>query len=82
MRVMHETETPSRASGIAMVSAEFVGQIATAVWLGKLNDAAAHEALWSYALACHGGKGPDSTSLQQALLVEYRRRRARQDACG
>ena len=68
-------------SKLNTVAAEFVGQIATAVWLSKLTDKAAQEALWSYAMACHHGKRARSMRMRSALLSEYRRRRERQEAC-
>jgi hypothetical protein len=63
------------------VASEFVGQIAVAVWIGKLSDNAAREALGSYALACERTERGSSAALTKALLLEYRRRRERQDAC-
>jgi len=63
------------------IAADFAGQIAIAVWLGKLTEEAAREALGSYAMACHQRKGTPSVSMREALYCEYRRRRERQDAC-
>lgn len=81
MHVVHETSTPCRDDRLDAVSAEFAGQIATAVWLTNLTDAAAREALWSYAMACYCGARWRSMGLWRALLAEYRRRREGQDAC-
>lgn len=81
MHVVHTTETGCHTSRLSTVSADFAGQIATAVWLGKLTDETAGEALWSYAIACHRGNRPESASMLDALMAEYRRRREWQDAC-
>ena len=82
MRIAYESDRRLPAAGLSLIACDFVGQIATAVWLEKLSDAAAREALWSYALACHRGKRWESMGLSEALIAEYRRRRERQDACG
>lgn len=68
------------SSRLTQVAADFAGQIATAVWLRRLTDEAAREALGSYALAC-AATGPARERMGAALLSEYRRRRERQDAC-
>lgn len=80
MHAVIELEAP-RPEAAPSLSAEFVGQIATAVRLGKLSDEAAREALWSYAMACHPGARAASERGWAALLSEYRRRREWQDAC-
>lgn len=74
---------PRRAEPVRLtrISAEFAGQLATAVWLRKLTDEAAREALWSYAMSCHGGTRPEAMRMLEALTAEYRRRRDWQDAC-
>lgn len=64
-----------------LVAEDFAGQIAIAVWLGRLTDEAAQEALGSYAMACHQGERTSCVRLKEALFSEYRRRRERQDAC-
>lgn len=81
MQIAYETKRRLPAVGLSLIAADFAGQIATAVWLSKLTDAAAREALWSYALACHRGKRWESMGMRAALVAEYRRRRERQDAC-
>ncbi len=81
MHAVNEIEAQCREITLGAVAADFAGQVATAVWLGKLTDEAACEALWSYALACHGGARPASTRMCAALTSEYRRRREWQDAC-
>jgi hypothetical protein len=81
MQLMHVTRTPSRASRLGTVAADFAGHIATAVWLGKLTHEAACEALWSYALACCPGRRCDSAIMRADLMAEYRRRRDGQDLC-
>lgn len=81
MHAVNEAQAQCREVTLGIVSAQFTGQVATAVWLGKLTDQAAREALWSYALACNGGARPESTSMWEALMNEYRRRREWQDVC-
>lgn len=61
------------------VDACFAGQIATSVWLGYMTDAAAREALLSYAVACRLRESGQPIGLREALLAEYRRCRERQD---
>lgn len=67
--------------GLTKVEFNFAEQIATAVWLRRLTDEAAREALGSYALACHGPKRTPA-SLLAALAREYHLCRERQDLCG
>jgi hypothetical protein len=66
---------------LSAVATSFAAQIATAVWLRKLSDDAAYEALRSYSLACHRGGSGLSARLRDALVSEYRRRREAQDLC-
>jgi hypothetical protein len=68
-------------SKLRTIAAGFAGQIAVAVWLGKLSDEAAREALESYALACHQAKRTPRATMIEALMCEYRRRREGQDMC-
>jgi len=68
------------APQLTKVAADFVGQIATAVWLCRLTDEAAREALGSFALASAPTR-PARDRIGAALLSEYRRRREQQDAC-
>lgn len=81
MHVVYETETRHDGYGLSTVAAQFAGQIATAVCLRKLTDAAAREALWSFATACHPGTRRDATGLLEALTAEYSHRRERLDLC-
>ncbi len=68
-------------SKLSTMAADFAGHIATAVWLGKLSDEAAREALGSYALACYRSRRTPAAGMTEALYSEYRRRREWQDAC-
>lgn len=81
MYVVPETTTRAPEIVLGRIPVEFAGQVATAVWLGKLTDEAAGEALWSYAMACHGGARPAATRMLGALVGEYRRRREWQEVC-
>lgn len=80
MQIAYESESHD-AHGFDSVSIEFAGQIATAVWLGKLSDEGAREALWSYAMACHAGARLDAARMLEGLITEYQRRRAGQELC-
>lgn len=81
MQAAYEMETRNPEILLGRVPREFAGQLATAVWLGELTCEAAREALWSYAMACHGGARPASTRMLEALMSEYRFRREWQDVC-
>jgi hypothetical protein len=81
MRALNQTKSPHHDFGLDGISADFAGRIATAVWFGKLSEEAAREALWSYAMASHGGMRRDAMTMLEALLAEYRRRREQQDIC-
>lgn len=80
---MHAANPTREPAGrrLGRISTEFAGQIAAAVWLSRLRDEDAREALWSYAVACHSGTREYAASLFEALLAEYRRRREQQDLC-
>ena len=66
-------------SGLVDVDSNFAAQIATAVWLGYLTDAAAREALLSYAIACQLCGRSHLIRLRDALIAEYRLCRERQE---
>lgn len=78
--VRQEAEITRAAYRLTRIESDFAGQIATAVWLRRLTDEAAREALGSYAIACHGGREARA-GLRAALEREYRRCRERQDIC-
>ena len=63
------------------VTTDFVGRIAVAVWLGKLSDDAAREALRAFAAACQRAEPAAGDAVHDALLAEYRHRRDGQDLC-
>jgi hypothetical protein len=66
---------------LTKTESNFSEQIATAVWLRRLTDEAAREALGSYALACRG-RNRTHAGLLAALAHEYHLCRERQDLCG
>lgn len=68
-------------SDLNTMTADFVGRISVAVWIGRLSDQAACEALQAYAEACREGDRPASGSMRDLLLAEYRRRREGQELC-
>ncbi len=76
----YETEATSEACRLTRVESDFVGQIAAAVWLYRLTDEAAREALVSYAMARHRGRRVHAR-LRAALEHEYRHCRERQELC-
>jgi hypothetical protein len=63
------------------MTSEYVGRIAVAVWIGRLTDEAAREALGAYAAACQGMEKARPERLHEAMLAEYRHRREGQDLC-
>jgi hypothetical protein len=76
----YEAGVTSKPCRLTKVESAFVGQIAAAVWLRRLTDEAAREALVSYAMARHRGKRVHAR-LWAALEREYRHCRERQDLC-
>jgi hypothetical protein len=66
---------------LSKTSAEFAGRISVAVWIGRLTDAAAREALGAYAAACHSRERIPCDLLHEAVLAEYCHRREGQDLC-
>ena len=68
-------------SRLTNMTAEYVGRIAVAVWIGRLSDEAAREALGAYAAACQGMEKARPDGLHEAMLAEYRHRREGQDLC-
>ncbi len=76
----HEATVASEPLALTRTDSDFAVQIATAVWLHRLTDEAACEALGSYAMARGRARG-DHGRLWAALEREYRRCRERQDLC-
>lgn len=76
----HAAGTAIEACRLTRIESDFARQIATAVWLRKLTDEAAREALGSYALACRRGNRVH-VWVRAALEHEYRRCREGQDLC-
>jgi hypothetical protein len=69
-----------RTGRLTQVEADFALQIATIVWLGRLTEEAALDAIGAYALAGRRGK-PAQALLWAALVAEYLHCRERQDLC-
>lgn len=76
----HPAEFAIDTCDLTRVESDFAGQIAAAVWLRRLSDEAAREALGSYAIACYRTEQARAR-LWAALEDEYRRCRERQDIC-
>jgi hypothetical protein len=68
-------------SDLSTTTSEFVGRIAVSVWIGRLTDEAAREALQAYATACRQSGQADAGRIHEAILAEYRYRRDGQDLC-
>lgn len=66
---------------LSMMTSEYVGRIAVAVWIGRLTDEAAREALGVYAAACREIEREQPETVRRAILTEYRHRREAQDLC-
>lgn len=75
--VVADLTDPARC--LSELECNFAGQIATAVWLDRLTDEQAREALLSYAIARHLCEGVLAIRLRAALESEYRHWRERQD---
>jgi hypothetical protein len=75
-----KAEFTSETYILSAVESDFAGQIATAVWLCRLTEEPAREALGSYAMARHRTEKARA-GLGAALEHEYRRCRERQDLC-
>lgn len=63
------------------MTSDFVGRISGAVWIGKLTDEAARQALEAFAVAFQRSGWAQSGSVREAILAEYSYRRERQDLC-
>lgn len=68
-------------NSLSTLTSEFVGRISVAVWIGKLSDDAACEALEAYASACEETAAEHPARVHEAILAEYRYRRDGQDLC-
>ncbi len=68
-------------SSLNTMTSEFVGLISVAVWIGKLSDEAAREALGAYAAALEQVDESAATCVHEAILAEYRYRRDGQELC-
>lgn len=68
-------------SRLNALTSEYIGRISVSVWIGRLTDEAAREALRAYAAACQRIEQAPGGSAAEAVLAEYRRRRDGQDLC-
>jgi predicted secreted protein len=68
-------------NGLNTMTSEFVGRISVAVWIGRLSDDAAREALGAYAATYRRVDSAYADSLHEAILAEYRHRREGQELC-
>lgn len=69
-------------SSLSTMTSEYVGRIAVAVWIGRLTDEAAREALGVYAAAYQAQCQTHPVDVQEAILAEYLHRRDGHDFCG
>lgn len=81
MDVVDEMRTRQYQCELGATSSEFAGQVAVAVWLDKMSEEAAREALRCYAMARYAKSPGEAKRLLAALMGEYRRRREQQDLC-
>jgi hypothetical protein len=63
------------------VTAGFIRRLAVAVWIDRITDEAAREALRAYASAIVEGGDTPAASIHEAILAEYRHRRDGQELC-
>lgn len=68
-------------SRLNAMTSEYIGRIAVAVWIGKLTDEAAREALGAYAAACRVIEDAQIETVREEILAEYRYRRDGHDLC-
>ena len=68
-------------SDLNTMTSDFVGRISVAVWIGRLSDEAACEALEAYASACRRLGHMSGKGIHEAILAEYRHRREGQELC-
>ncbi len=68
-------------SNLTAMTADFIGRISVAVWIGKLSDDAACEALEAFAAACERAGTPRHEHVHETILAEYRYRREGQELC-
>lgn len=66
---------------LGTVTSEFVGRLSVAVWVGRLSEDAALEALSAYANAYQRVDCMQADSMRDAMLAEFRYRREGQDLC-
>jgi len=68
-------------NNLSTMTSEFVSRISVAVWIGKITDEAAREALAAYAAACRRIDLTEAGRVEDAILAEYWHRREGQDLC-
>lgn len=68
-------------SNLSTMTSEFISRISVAVWIGRLTDEAAREALVAYAAACQRLDVTEAVRVHDTILAEYRYRRDGQDLC-
>lgn len=61
------------------MASDFVGRISGAVWVGRLSDEAAQQALEAFAAAFQRSGWAQTGNVRQSILTEYRLRREQQD---
>ena len=66
---------------LSTMTSEYIGRIAVAVWIGRLTDDAAREALRAYAVTSREAETAGLDLVRRAILAEYRHRRDGQDLC-
>lgn len=68
-------------NGLNEITAGFIRRLAVAVWIDRITDQAAREALRAYASALVESERLSAKSVHEAILAEYRHRRDGQELC-
>jgi hypothetical protein len=69
-------------NGLNDLTAGFIRRLAVAVWIDRITDQAAREALRAYASALVESERVPAASVHEAILAEYRHRRDGKALCG
>jgi hypothetical protein len=63
------------------MTSDFVGRISCAVWIGRLTDEAAKQALEAFAVSFQRSGYAQDGNVRDVILAEYKYQRERQDLC-
>jgi hypothetical protein len=77
----HNQPRASSMNSLHAMTSDFVDRISGAVWIGKITDEAAQQALEAFAVAYQRSGWAQSGNMRDVILAEYRYCRERQDLC-